>query len=135
MTDAEFYDFIITPNAKWPEEMSLSDQLQKISDCMYITETMRSIPYQTFLKTPYWETVSKYLLRRKSCECELCAKSSVGLKLLRKAAYGYGREYSPHDYGDFIALCPKCYDSINKHLPEIKANTEYEIDSIIRNYK
>lgn len=135
MTDAEFYDFIITPNAKWPEDMSLADQLQRISDCMFITERIRSIPYETFLKTPYWETVSKYLLRKMSCECGLCADSKSRLILFRKAAFGYGREYSPHDYGDFIALCPRCYERIVTYIPEIQKNTEEEINSIIRSYK
>ena len=135
MTDKEFYDFIITPNAKWPLDISLAEQLQKISDCLYITENMRSIPYKTFLKTPYWETVSQYLLRRMSTECALCADSTEPVKLFRKAAFGYGREYSPHDYGDFIGLCPKCYEKVTKYFPEIEENVEEEIKKIIRNYK
>lgn len=135
MTEKEFYDFIITPNAKWPTNISLAEQLQKISDCLYITEHLRSISYKEFLQTPYWKTVSQYLLRRMSCECALCANSKSPLKLFRKAAFGYGREYSPHDYGDFIGLCPNCYEKVTKYMPEIQANTEEEIEKTIRNYK
>lgn len=135
MTDAEFYDFIITPDAEWPTDINFTKQLQMISECPAIVELVRSISYNVLQRTPYWKTVSEHLLNRLPGSCCLCGESENGLVLHRKHAYGYGREWSPHDYGDFSVLCPQCYKKIQKYLPEIEQNVEEEIEKIIRNYK
>lgn len=135
MTKQEFYTFIATPRAKWPENISLEEQLKQIRDCVFITETMRSIPYTDFLQTPYWQTVSQYLHLRAPDTCVLCGNPADELELFRRSAYGYAREYSSHDYGDFITLCPRCHKKIQKYIPEIQKEVEFEIKNIIKAYK
>lgn len=131
----DLLDFVTTPGNKWSKGMPWLEQLEKIRTIPFLTERLRSLRYADFLHTPYWDTVQKFLLSRMPDECAICCHADKGIKLFRRSAYGYAREHFAHDYGDFLGVCPDCYNRLVDCFDHVIKETTDEITDIIKNYQ
>lgn len=74
-----------------------------------IQSAVRSLTYSDFLKTPYWDGVRNYKLRRSGYRCELCA-SKESLNVHHKTYKNHGLEHLRNISGkDLIVLCKNCH--------------------------
>lgn len=81
-----------------------------------IKSAVRSLSYSDFLKTPYWDGVRNYKLRRSGYKCELCA-SNESLNVHHKTYERHGLEHlrSVAD-NDLIVLCKSCHYKFHDKL-------------------
>lgn len=89
----------------------------KINEIMYlgyakeidIQKAILAMPYTDFLKTPYWEGIRCYKLRRAKYSCELCsAKAKLNVHHRTYKNHGLEHRRSIAD-SDLIVLCEKCH--------------------------
>lgn len=130
--EAELKRFLTRPGL-WPSSLSLDDKMEAIRSVIGLPESLRGLDYNDFLRTTYWDAIHEYLSR--CCDCECCGEGLEHMKLFRKSAYYYGKEFLPAARCDFLIVCPKCYEKMGKYFPEIKEKTQESIERIIEIYK
>jgi len=69
------------------------------------------MPYEDFLKTPYWKSISKFIKNRDFNRCEICG-SQKRLHVHHKTYNHHGDEL--HHLDDLITLCRTCHSSIHE---------------------
>lgn len=73
-------------------------------------EAVKSIilhmPYNDFLKTPYWKSISQFVKNRDFCRCVKCGNQKR-LHVHHKTYEHHGDEL--HHLDDLITLCNKCH--------------------------
>lgn len=82
-----------------------------------IQNTIKSMSYSDFLKTPYWDGVRNYKLKKAHYRCELCNSSGVTLNVHHKTYENHGREHiSIIANKDLIVLCKNCHEKFHDVL-------------------
>ncbi len=82
---------------------------------------LKAMPYQKFLKTPFWCSVRAFIIKRAQYMCEMCALSYHGRQQDPEHCplQVHHRTYEHHGWedeypGDLIALCPECHERVTK---------------------
>lgn len=71
---------------------------------------LRSLPYNTFLKTRYWRDVSAFVKNERGGVCEIC-NSTTRVEVHHLSYSHHGDEY--HHLDDLICLCHKCHSKVH----------------------
>ena len=64
------------------------------------------MPYEEFLKTPYWKAIAQYVKKRDYNRCQLCG-AQKHLHVHHKTYQHHGDEL--HHLQDLVTLCKKCH--------------------------
>lgn len=87
-----------------------------------IKNAVLSLSYYDFLRTPYWDGVRNYKLRRSGYKCELCGSTEI-LNVYHKTYENHGLE---HLRGiadkDLIVLCKNCHQKFHDKLSDKEQN-------------
>ena len=120
-----YIDSYVNPNNSFKKELNGRDRELSIMDdsCLYfelagekIRDAVRSLSYSDFLKTPYWDGVRNYKLRRSGYKCELCS-SNKSLNVHHKTYENHGLEHlSSIANKDLIVLCKDCHYKFHDKL-------------------
>lgn len=117
----------INPNYSFKKELNSRDKERIImmdNFCFYpeqqadekIQEVVRSLSYSDFLKTPYWDGVRNYKLRRSGYKCELCSSNKT-LNVHHKTYENHGLEHLRSIANkDLIVLCKDCHYKFHDKL-------------------
>lgn len=126
-------EWFLTHPGLWPTSLSLDDKMEAIYSVIGLTESLRELSYNDFLHTSYWNAIQERLSR--CCDCECCGEGLEHLRPFRKSTYYYGKEYLPRARCDFLILCPKCYEKMEKYFTEITERVTSEIEHIVEIYQ
>lgn len=88
-----------------------------------IQNVIKGMHYKDFLKTPYWDGVRNYKLKKSGYCCELCKSKGV-LNIHHKNYQNHGLEHleSIADK-DLIVLCKNCHEKFHDKLAEKEVST------------
>ena len=70
------------------------------------------MPYEDFLKTPYWKAISGYIKERDLHRCEKCG-AQKRLQVHHLTYQHHGDEL--HNMRDLVTLCRKCHNETHEH--------------------
>jgi len=83
-----------------------------------IKNVVRNMDYKDFLKTPYWDGVRNYKLKKARYCCELCKLKGV-LNVHHKSYENHGLEHRENIAdSDLIVLCRNCHEKFHDKLAE-----------------
>lgn len=78
---------------------------------------LTKMPYDDFLKTPYWKAIATYVKNEAKRQCQMCGKYGGKLNVHHKTYKHHGEELSHID--DLICVCGPCHKKLhNKMLIE-----------------
>lgn len=78
-----------------------------------ITEHLRGLPYEEYLKSPYWDSVRNLVWKRAEGRCENHRCGGAGARIHHKSHEHRGEE---HRYlEDLRLLCEDCYTDTQQH--------------------
>lgn len=81
-----------------------------------IKNVVRKMSYKDFLKTPYWDGVRNYKLKKSGYCCELCKSKGV-LNVHHKSYENHGLEHKEQIADkDLIVLCKDCHEKFHDKL-------------------
>lgn len=75
--------------------------------------SLKSMPYQQYLKTEHWQTVRRAALKRARFRCQVC-NANAPLDVHHRTYENRGAEWA----SDVIALCRECHARHHGKLPE-----------------
>lgn len=82
-------------------------------DDEYVQSKIKAMDYSDFLKTPYWDGVRNYKLKKSGYCCELCKKKGV-LNVHHKNYENHGLEHLERIADkDLIVLCKDCHEKFH----------------------
>lgn len=82
-------------------------------DDEYVQSAIKTMGYSDFLKTPYWDGVRNYKLKKSGYCCELCKKKGV-LNVHHKNYENHGLEHLERIADkDLIVLCKDCHEKFH----------------------
>ena len=87
------------------QQMCESLSREGVAEQQSIAEYLRELPYGEFLKTFYWRTIRREVLRLRRFKCVVCRGRAVQLHHIRYD--NRGREHL--HLGDLRALCESCH--------------------------
>ena len=70
------------------------------------------MPYEDFLKTPYWKAISDYVKERDSYRCGKCG-AQKRLQVHHLSYQHHGDEL--HNMNELVTLCRKCHKETHEH--------------------
>lgn len=79
-----------------------------------IVKSIRKMPYQEFLKTPYWKAISAFVKNSNGCKCVICGKESR-LDVHHTNYKNHGNEIN--NIEDLIPLCRECHRKAHNIVP------------------
>lgn len=81
-----------------------------------IENAVKELSYDDFLKTPFWDGVRNYKLKKADYCCELCGGKGV-LNVHHKTYENHGREFNKYVAdSDLIVLCRNCHEKFHDKL-------------------
>lgn len=87
-------------------------------DDEYIQSVIKKMSYSDFLKTPYWDGVRNYKLKKSGYCCELCKKKGV-LNVHHKNYENHGLEHLERVADkDLIVLCKDCHEKFHDKVAD-----------------
>ena len=77
-----------------------------------VEKRIKSMRYYDFLKTPFWDGVRSYKLKKANYCCELCGEKGV-LNVHHKTYENHGKEFDMEIAdSDLIVLCKNCHEKL-----------------------
>jgi 5-methylcytosine-specific restriction endonuclease McrA len=73
---------------------------------------LRSMPYEDFLKTKYWDRVRKMKIKQSGCKCQVCGKKDTELHVHHNSYEHHGDEANHLE--DLVVLCKNCHNLFHK---------------------
>ena len=83
-----------------------------------VAAAIKTLPYKTFLQTPYWKAVTYETKRRSGFMCCIC-DSKNSLSTHHKTYDGHGYEHTYYGMRELIVLCQNCHDKFHDKLEDI----------------
>jgi len=80
-----------------------------------IANTLKSLEYSNFLKTPYWDAISSKKRASAKFRCELCGSGGI-TNIHHKTYKHHGYEY--YYMEDLICLCKECHEKFHDKIGE-----------------
>lgn len=111
----------LDPAQKWDKDLPSYARAELIldrSDVDYnkVTDYIKAMPYQDFLQTLYWETISSYKKYKENYQCAICG----GNKNLATHHRTYKRHGKEHIHQvikeDLIVLCKDCHSKFHDKI-------------------
>lgn len=102
----------LDPELVWPKEMSIWNKIQALKadrtelDWDYISSQIKSMPYQDFLKTPYWKAITVKKMKEANFKCQICNNKGV-LSTHHRSYDIHGMEI--FNLKELIVLCQDCH--------------------------
>lgn len=102
------------PDRMWDREITPKERINQIRyanvNWETVSEHIRGMDYQHFLKTPYWKAITAHIKFKAGYRCQLC--NSSGNLITHHRHYGiHGSEHA-HMY-ELIALCDRCHNKFH----------------------
>lgn len=121
----QYIEIYLDPNRSFKKEVSSNEKIDSIMGRFYshnfdeeIKETVLEMDYYDFLKTPYWDGIRNYKLKRAKYCCELCGGKGV-LNVHHKTYENHGREHIRIIADkDLIVLCKDCHEKFHDKLED-----------------
>lgn len=115
----------INPNNTFKKEIQDRQKIDYIMGlcCSYkhneeVEKAVKNLDYYDFLKTPYWDGIRSYKLKKAHYCCELCGKKGV-LNVHHKTYEHHGLEHLKGVADkDLIVLCRDCHEKFHEKLAE-----------------
>lgn len=73
---------------------------------------LRSMPYEDFLKTKYWDRVRKMKIKQSGCKCQMCGKKDIELHVHHNSYEHHGDEANHLE--DLVVLCKNCHNLFHR---------------------
>ena len=117
----DYINSYLDPAQEWDDALSAYARTELIinrNDVNYdkIAKHIKSMSYNDFLHTPYWEAISAYKKYKENYKCALCGDNK-NLATHHKTYDRHGRE---HEYAvikeDLIVLCKDCHSKFHDKL-------------------
>lgn len=113
----------LNPNNSFKDEVSANTKINYIMEDFYgnsvsdeVTSVILQMNYRDFLKTPYWDGVRNYKLKRAKYCCELCGAKGI-LHVHHKTYEHHGKEHIKSiANNDLIVLCKNCHEKFHDKL-------------------
>lgn len=112
----QFYDFCkiyLNPEMEWNKGVKNYEKMQQISSIRNISllkQYIKNMPYEDFLKTPYWRAVSEKKRRQSNFKCQMCNDETF-LQVHHRSYENHGLEHLHLE--DLIVLCKKCHEKFH----------------------
>jgi hypothetical protein len=84
-----------------------------------IEKKIKSMPYNEFLKTPYWKLISWHCKRKHRFTCLMC-NSKENLQTHHKDYKFHGQEHTVWGFQNLICVCDKCHSKHHGKYNEIE---------------
>lgn len=114
-----YLEFYLNPLRKWTKEVTPKQRINKIKHANVnwevISEHIRGMDYQNFLKTPYWKAIAAHTKFRARYRCQIC-NASNNLNTHHRNYDIHGSEHA-HIH-ELIAICDYCHNKFHDVLPE-----------------
>lgn len=117
----EYIKNYLSPGKEWDvsikpyERQNIIIQNNKI-DSNIIAQHIRNMPYNDFLKTPYWSTISAYKKYQTNYKCSICgSKNNLSTHHSTYERHGYEHLYTVIK-NDLIVLCQSCHDKFHDKI-------------------
>jgi len=129
-----FIENYLQPNKNWDLGLSPKDRIIKLkySDVNYreVSDHIKSLTYESFLKTPYWKAITSYKKYLAGFRCQVC-NSSSGLNT-------HHRNYEIHGYehahlNELVVLCHDCHNLFHARSIQTKNQSLKEFLFIVAN--
>lgn len=120
----EYIKYNLCPNMQFLEDVSSHKKVTVIMNpSLYdrrlldrIESAVKKLSYDDFLKTPFWDGVRNYKLRKANYCCELCGGKGI-LNVHHKTYENHGREFNKYVAdSDLIVLCRNCHEKFHDKL-------------------
>lgn len=135
LTPSEYISIYLDPNKSWvsgTSGQSMFDEMfvmymnmigvmdgvvGKSWDCIAdstVVEYIKSMPYDQFLKTPYWKAIAAHIKEVSMNKCHMCG-CTENLNVHHKTYDRHGYEHTPNVmYEDLLCLCKDCHTKIHE---------------------
>lgn len=121
----QYINDYLNPNNSFKKEVSANTKIDDIMGSIYghgfseeVEKTIQGMDYYDFLKTPYWDGVRNYKLKRAKYCCQLCGGKGI-LNVHHKTYKNHGREHIRIIADkDLIVLCKDCHEKFHDKLAE-----------------
>lgn len=92
-----------------------------------IKEVVSNMDYADFLRTPYWDGIRNYKLKKARYCCELCGAKNTVLNVHHKTYKHHGEEHlRGYADKDLIVLCKDCHEKFHDKLDCTKNKKEVD---------
>lgn len=116
----QYIEDYLDPNKIFNEGILANAKIDKIMGSFYgydfdeeIKKAIQNMDYADFLKTPYWDGVRNYKLKRAKYSCQLCGGKEI-LNVHHKTYENHGREHIRQIAdNDLIVLCKTCHEKFH----------------------
>lgn len=112
----------LNPNKRFPSNVSWRNRVDTIINMNGVDEDVikdyiKNMPYQDFLKTAYWTTISTHKKYKVAYKCSICGgKTNLSTHHATYARHGYEHRASVINE-DLIVLCQNCHGKFHDKLP------------------
>ncbi len=111
----------LNPDKKWDKKITPNLRIYQIRyanvDWDAVTNHIRGMDYQNFLKTPYWKAIAAHTKYKAEYRCQLC-NSSYNLVTHHRDYRIHGFEHARMQ--DLIVLCDDCHSRFHDQYPRWK---------------
>lgn len=115
-----YIDKYLNPANKWKPDVNTRTRIANISDTMVDTDMIRrhiqDMPYDDFLKTPYWIAISTHVRKKNNFTCEMCGATDVALHIHHPDYSFHGEELQ--NIGRLKCLCEDCHEKFHSTYGE-----------------
>lgn len=113
-----FCETFLNPKHSWVKQTPVRTQISTLQEkiiglnCDVLAEHIKLIPYEDFLKTPYWKAIASDVRQRSGYKCVICSAE--------KPLQAHHNTYKNRGYElqcrttDLIALCSDCHSTFHK---------------------
>lgn len=117
---SQFIEMYLDENKAWVKELNYTPYKKYsilfdiLNGCNqeFISEYIKSMPYKSFLKTPYWSAIALYTKYRAKYSCTFC-NSKLNLVTHHKTYANHGEEI--YYLNDLVVLCDSCHSKHHNH--------------------
>ncbi|GMU19155.1 MAG: hypothetical protein AMXMBFR12_03470 [Candidatus Babeliales bacterium] len=115
----------LNSNGKWNKKIFPKERINKIRyadvDWQAISDHIKGMDYQDFLKTPYWKTITAHAKYKVGYRCQLC-NSTHRLVTHHRNYDIHGREHA-HMH-ELIVICDECHTIFHDRISKMESKDE-----------
>lgn len=122
----------LNPNRSWNRLVSPKERINRIRhsnvNWKTVSDHIRNMKYQDFLRTPYWKAIASYSKFRARYRCQVC-NSAYDLATHHRNYGIHGAEHA-HIH-ELIVLCNDCHSKFHGKPPKSKIKTKVTLIILI----
>ena len=116
----EYIRLYLDPSNSWKAGMKTYQKIESLKyvyiDIEKVKNHILSMPYKSFLLTPYWKAIAEQVKRRAENKCQICGKNTL-LNVHHRTYENHGMEL--YYQKDLICLCKDCHEVYHDKLKEL----------------